>query len=456
MFQWQKQVSKGWIAFGLILFLCLPPIAWAGSAALRHLEQRYHQKSAYVRNLHLRRQNYLSSVLKAARSLALLKKQAERKGLLGIPARMRLPNARAAAEDLVKKIKRLDRRLTKHNNRLKRMRRKLKKWYRLKMTTLQQQRRKIKEKKQRLALLQRWQSYRLKFERLSKDAPRLTRRALPHLRVSIDPLDGPVELRQKADVLKDQEDRIKNRMQKLQRQLRKVRQRYTRERQDQKLAQRVRRMTSEDDLFNEGERSPRVTTGARTSERMRTRGGRNTTRPPANPTPTANAGVKSGSSAPKKSGTSGQSESASADRNTTPQAPPNSAAAPSNSKGTGSNTSGSSMGSKAPGQSGGYSNNGRGSTANPTPGRDSDKSGVKTTTQTQRVTAQPRLGYGPGATIHNGDPLNPTGTLAQQLQALKRYQQALRQRALQLRKKQQQFLSRAKKLQRQEKRRRRR
>ena len=290
-------------------------------------------------------------------------------------------------------------------------------------------------------LTQTWKSYRKRLAKLRASAPKIATRPIPKLTVNMDPLDGPKELRQKADILKDQEDRIKRRMQSIQRRIKTLYKKHQRERKDQKLAKRVGEMTSDDELFNEGERNPRVTTGARTSEKMRNRAAANANRLFASPggrangSPTVRGNTDSAAQAPKTNGST----------NAPPQASPGGGSnAETGGGGTKNGNTGNSGDPNLGYQGGGTNtpNNRDDSTAAPTP----SNTNVRPST-----TLQPRVNA-PQA----GDPLHPKGTLAQQLKALKRYKEALAKRAKQLKKKQGQFIKRAKTLKKKELRRRRR
>ncbi len=437
MLHWPKIIRLGWLSLGLTFLLCLPATGWAVSPDLRRLERQVQQKATYIRGLLKRRQAHVKAVRAAARRLTFIKKQAQRPGFLGLPARLRLPQERAAAQRLVRKATRLNRLYNAQTRKLQALHFKLRKLYRKRMDKLAQQMKASSNVAKRKKLSQTWRAYRKRLVQLRASAPKIAARPIPRLRVNMDPLDGPNELLQKADILKDQQDRIKRRLLNIQRRIKRLHKKHQRESKDQKLAKRVDEMTSDDNLFNEGERNPRVTTGARTSERIRSRAAANANRL---------FGSSGQANAPTvNKGTTTDSANKAPSRQDSTASPPQA----------GAGSQGSESGDPKPGFSNSGGNTGGSpSPANPGTSKNGDDSSTPKPSNTNvrpNNTLQPRVNA-PQA----GDPLNPKGTLVQQIQALKRYQQALAKRAQQLNKKQGQFLKRAKDLQKKEQRRRRR
>lgn len=453
MWSWLKHIAKGAWFVGLAWFVSLSHDAWASSNVLQpseqlgQLEQSFAQKSMYVKTLYRLRQKQILEVEEAARRLAFIKEQAQRSGILGLPARMRLPGERAAAESLVQNIERLDRKLARQTQFLQTLREQLRTAYRQHLTRWQEQVKRTVDISQRKNLREQWKRYYQRLVRLNQGETKMVLRPVPRLEVNIDPLDGPDDLKQKADVLKDQEDRLIKQIQQIRSRITQLRSQEQREKTDRRLEQRVGEMLAEDELFNEGERNPRVTTGSRTSERMRNRASANAVRLFG---ATGKTGTTAGSQTPQ-AGSVSESTAKSPDRSTTP---PVQGAAP----GT-QGTQGATDSTKAGGTSTGTSGtNAAPGTSDPKASFSQDSSS-KTETQTgtpvnpvtPSATLQPRVGN--NTMIPSGDPMNPQGTLSQQMQVLRKYQRDLHKQIQELRKKQQQFLDRAKSLKEQESRR---
>jgi hypothetical protein len=177
----------------------------------------------------------------------------------------------------------------------------------------------------------------------------------------------------------------------LQKKLHQIKIQIARNRQDQRLAQRVSEMMQEDELFNETERSPRV---AGTRER--------------NTAPANSSAGKNGSDTSFGTAQKGGTQNS-------PQAPP---------RGTESTPSSDPQaGSLSPPSVDGPSRVGVGSAQ----------------------VLRPQVGVLPSERVEgrNQDPLNPKGSLEEQMRSLQRYQKQLQEKATTIQKQKQAFLRRA-------------
>jgi predicted nucleic acid-binding Zn-ribbon protein len=408
-----RNKQSGWL-FIMALAICLLCGSLShASGRLTSLERRFANMLQQYKGLQGQHSAQFQRVQAAARQISLLKRQARRGGLFAIPARIRLPRVRAEAQRLTNRMAALTQQLHGVRRSLKQTRRQLQTHYKRHATSLHArlgQRGLAVAAKRQLQLQLRQARARLKTLRGLQLQGTTSKKAAPTLKVQVDPLDGPRELRQKADRLKDAEDHIKRMMSKLKRKMKRIRKKLKRRKKERKLESWVD--NSGDGFFNETSRNPRVVTGSRTSAKLRQR---NADRAPglrlANPT---NAEANQ----PKQN-------------TTNPDPAP---AAPSNGLQAGAG-------------------NGRGTATPPAnKGTNSDSAGNY---GSQGVTkTQPRLGLNPTlqprgmgtTTSPKGLTLNPKGTLAQQLRALALYKKHLKSRVKQLKKRQSTLLQRAKQL----------
>ncbi|MCB9642038.1 MAG: hypothetical protein H6728_03105 [Myxococcales bacterium] len=406
MFGWRWTRQFAGLLMGVTLLL-LSSTAWAVRpwSELAAAWSRHQQRGQVIQQ---KRTHLRGKVKKLAQQIQKLKAEAGRGGLFALPTRMRLSSIRAKAQVWGQKLERSERAWRGLQQKQEILRREMLSVIRKNLYQLQMRWNVAKTKQQRQAIRQAimvWSSHaRMIHPALQAPKPARTIK-VPVVR--IDPLDGPAEIRQKVDTLRDQEDRIQRRMKKLQRRLASLQKEHKRNLKDQGLAQRVRDMT-DDELFNEGSRNPRA---AGREKKVAVAKGRE------NDSFTGTNGVQSPSTG-------------------TPQQ--------------GSTTTDGTRGTTSPPQSGGFNNE-----ANAPPSKATPDPTPTTPTGTVQL-MRPRLGLLPSERVHatSRDPMNPTGSLEEQIQALRRYKEKLKKQVRTLRKKQNVFLKKAQRIERIERQRR--
>lgn len=401
---WKKQFA-GWLggmAFALFSLAASAAPSWTEAAA------RWSQHQQRGQTLQQERTTLREKVKTLADQLDALKRDAERGGLFGLPARLRLPALRANAQVWGQKLERIERAWHSHRLEQEGLRRELLSIIRKNLYALQLRWNQARTDAERQTVRE---SIVLWSKRAKKIHPALQEtQQRPTIKtpiVRIDPLDGPSDIRQKVDTLRDIEDRIARRMKHLQAKLHALEQQQQRTQQDQKLAQRVSEMTQEDELFNENDRNPRVA-GGREKQAP--------TRVQTNSSPSApQGGAQQGTSDPNRGTTAPSKDSNSFESHPTPPA----------------------VGSGAP---------------SPTPTTDSLPKG-STPSPTQM---RPQVGFLPSerADTTAQDPMNPQGPLDQKIKALRDYKHRLTRQLEALRKQQRRFLRKASQLERKERQRR--
>ncbi|MCK6512073.1 hypothetical protein L6R29_19235 [Myxococcota bacterium] len=416
MLGWWKKQFAGWLVGMAFLLSSLTTSAapsWSEAAA------RWSQHQQRGQTLQQKRTILREKVKTLADQLDALKRDAERGGLFGLPARLRLPTLRANAQVWGQKLERVERAWHSHHLEQEGLRRELLSIIRKNLYALQMRWNQARTDAERQTVRESivvWSDRAKKIHPALQETPQ--RPAINTPVVRIDPLDGPSDIRQKVDTLRDIEDRIARRMKHLQAKLHALEQQQQRTQQDQKLAQRVSEMTQEDELFNENDRNPRVA-GGREKQAP--------TRVQTNSSPSApQGGAQQGSSAPQSGAQQGSSDP---NRGTT---------APSkDSNSFESHPTPPAVGSGAP---------------SPAPSTDSLPKG-STPSPTQM---RPQVGFLPSerADTTAQDPMNPQGPLDQKIKALRDYKHRLTRQLEALRKQQRRFLRKASQLERKERQRR--
>lgn len=416
-----------WKTNTIWLILIVGTLGWGlvgtagASSRLSTQEARYTRVAQSLHQLQLRHTRQLRRVKAAAQKLSFLKRQASRGGIFALPARVRLPRVRAEAQRLTRRLSVLTGQIRAQRTLLKRTRRQLFHLYRQEGKRVRKALRAAKGA-QRRVLARRLTQLKQRSQKLRQGS---TRRkagtALPQLRVNIDPLDGPRELRQKADRLKDQEDHVKRLMAKLQKKIKRVRRKLKRQRSEQKLSKYVDDVDDTDGMFQENARNPRVVTGAQTSRKLRARGNNQET-------DAASKGQQGFQAAPNAPSNSKEN----------PSSPPP-AAAP----GVTDSSGPTNRGGSDPGKVGTGTGTGTGGSLYGVVTKIQPSQGVNPSLQPRRGVAG-KLG---------SLTLNPKGSAKQQLEALKRYKKYLQRHIHLLKNNQKQILKRAQKLKRERRRR---
>lgn len=261
MLRWITQL--GW------LFLCVSITSQsdASTSLLKH-KSRYTRASQRLQKLQGIQKKHFKRVQRAARQLSILKKQARRGGLFALPSRMRLPKVRAQAQRLTQKMRLLTRNVYQQNRRVQSLRKMLLQAYKKQMKWLHKQIKTTPKTAARRIHIQRaLRLLRLQHQQLKQQHKSHTqaRRRLSAPNVRVHPLDGPRELHQKVDRIRDAEDHVKRTLRKLQKKIHSIQRKIKRRKNERKLEQFVD--SSSDELFNEDVRNPRVSTGQRTSQK---------------------------------------------------------------------------------------------------------------------------------------------------------------------------------------------
>lgn len=363
------------------------------AASLQSLETRYKVERQSLQVYRQQRQTLKAQAHKVGQRLSQLKREASR-GFLGIAARLRLPSVRAKAQKLAMRLEALDRQIRGQQRKAQKLNVKLQRRYRSQFSRLRKVfLAKSTSKARRSETRKAMRSIKRRFLVLVRQ---MSKRKGGHIlvwQVELDPLDGPRELKQKADTLKDIEDQMRRRLKKLHSRIHKIKKHLDRSRRDKRLANRVNDMMEDDLLFDEQGSNPRVVVGGNKPKTDAER---------KQNTPTVQSGgTKQESAAPPRAGLSN-----------------------SNSK-------------QAP-------------TARDDASFAAGGAGAGST----RRDLQPKIGMLPRPVMPGsaGDPMNPAGTADQKLRALKKYQQKLMKQLKQLKQKQKRFMKRARKLKKEEKR----
>jgi len=403
--------KKGWQVL-LLVWLGFGP--WFGGvvvASVSDLRGQIQANQARHASLVSRYEEERQRVKVLAERLEVLKQEAERGGLFALPARLRLSSLRSQAQTLAKTAEAIETQLRQEEAEGQRLRGLLQEALRKNLRSIRQAL-KSAQGTERKRLAENEKELRQEIASLAKLSPAKTAKEVQPWTIRLHPLDGPQEIRQKADAIKDMEDRVAARLQALQKRLVRTERQVHRTKSDRQLEKQVSEMTSDEELFDEQDRNPRVVAGAReqgtkiaTAEDQR---------------------VFAGTTAPPQAAPPARSESATKS-GTTNQASPTAPSLQSDPSST-----------KAPGA------------ASTSPAADSFQAGAPTVQATS-----PRVGLlpTPHLSSKNLDPMNPAGTAEQQLEALKRYRAELQEKLNNLRKQHSDFLKKAKQIEAQERRR---
>ncbi len=247
----KKDAKLGWIGYFVVVVLLFIPFRPALALKTSQLKIHYLNHYAEWQKLQEKKKKLRLKIKEIANYLSRLKREAQR-GFLGIPARLRLPFVRRKAQRLGEQMERLDTKIRSLQQKLLPLNRQLQKIYRQRFFELTKRLQKRLPGHQRRRLLAERRLVRAFFNQLRRQMPAKRRRKLHHWQIELDKLDGPREIRQKFDALKDMEDSVRARLKLLQGKIKKLQQLQ----KDLKLAHVTETMLEDDDMF--GDDSPRI------------------------------------------------------------------------------------------------------------------------------------------------------------------------------------------------------
>lgn len=248
--------TRNWLWKLVLLLWVATPVFSASASSLRVLEQRHKVSVAGRQKLDRERFQLLNKVHKAAALITRLKADIKRGGFFGLPARLRLRYVRSRAQRLARQMEALETRLARQRKEVQAFRAQLRRGYLKKLRGLVKRHssasRAEKDKLKRALARVRDRLRRLNPAR--KKSQRSIRMVMPKL----NELDGPDELKQKTDALRDLEDRINRRLTRLRARASRLQRRAKQAKQDRTLLKDVNDMIRDDQVFDENSRRPRA------------------------------------------------------------------------------------------------------------------------------------------------------------------------------------------------------
>jgi len=228
------------------------------------LQKQYQGTLQRLGNIETQRNRLLQKVDRMAKRLSQLKKASQRSGLLGLPARLQLPKVRAKAQKLGQQVERLNKKLRVEHTLAKRQHKKIRKKYRRYIFGLYRKMRASRSSTQKRQLKQSIIEHRRRYRQMKQEpAYKRQKRSHSSSHLRIHPLDGPKEIRQKADVLKDKEERARREMKKLRQQITHLKKSIKRKKKDRNLEKNVGEMNSDSGFFGSGEEQGSGLAGSR-------------------------------------------------------------------------------------------------------------------------------------------------------------------------------------------------
>jgi hypothetical protein len=249
--------TKSWLLTLVLLLWAVIPALSVAAPSVRVLEQRHASARSGKLKLDQQRFQLLGKVHKAAALITRLKADIKRGGFFGLPARLRLRYVRSKAQSLARQMEALEKRLTQQKQQVRRWRTRLNKAYLTKLKTLVKRHNSVSSKTDKTRFKKEMRRLRDRLRRLNP-AKRGKKRTLRLVMPKLNELDGPDELKQKTDALRDLEDRINKRLSKLRRRAHRLQRKAKQVKQDRNLLNDVNDMIQDDQVFDENSRRPRA------------------------------------------------------------------------------------------------------------------------------------------------------------------------------------------------------
>tara|TARA_B100000609_G_scaffold199544_1_gene203932 strand:- start:1489 stop:2577 length:1089 start_codon:yes stop_codon:yes gene_type:complete len=268
MKSWSQQIRKMTALIGLgMLLLCVSATSHAQvPERIKRVESTRAKQLQALQSKLVLRAALLKDVRKAASHLSRLKQEAKRP-LLGIPARFRLSSVRAKAHRLAQKLEAIDKKVRAQKKQLAQTNQTLRRFYKAQYKQLSQSlKRPSLNASQKARLLATLKLYKTRYHAVAPT--KAVARGSVGWKVRIDPLDGPGELKDKARLLKDFEDRTHKRLKDLQGKIARAERRIKRAKKDAKLAAATRDALDDDLVFQDQGSNPRAIKGAKKNQRQ--------------------------------------------------------------------------------------------------------------------------------------------------------------------------------------------